>query len=151
MPDRKADVASVLVGIGLIAGCLFVVWQSWGYGLGTLRRMGPGLLPFTLGLTGILLGLAMIWRGARADRTGGTAIPLRRLAFIGGAFVFFALAIEPLGLIGTLFGTTMIGAYADDDAQLGQTVLLATALTATIWLIFVYLLGLAIPLWPGIL
>lgn len=143
------DLASILVGLALVAGCLFVVWTAWGYGLGSLRRMGPGMLPFVLGVLGIGLGLAMVWRGAARIEPLGEHVPLRRLGFIGGAFVFFAIAIEPVGLIATLFVTTCIGAYADKDARTGQTAVLAAGLTAGIWLIFIYLLGLSIPLWPG--
>jgi len=144
----KRDHASILVGLALAAGCLFVAWEAWGYGLGSLRRMGAGFLPFALGLFGIALGLAMAWRGLRRAERAGEMLPLRRLTFIGAAFVFFAIAIEPLGLVMTLFVTTCIGAFADEDARVGQTVVLAGCLTGAIWLIFVYLLGLAIPLWP---
>ncbi len=149
--EKKVHPAGLLFGLGLAASCVFVALQSWEYGLGSFRRMGPGLLPFMLGLVGILLGLAMAWRSVRSPLHEGAYLPIRRLIFIGAAFVFFALAIEPVGLMGTLFCTTIIGAFADADALPTQTLALAAGLTATIWLVFVYLLGLAIPLWPNFL
>lgn len=117
--------------------------------LGHCAGWGRACCPLFLGVLGIGLGLAMVWRGAARSEPLGEHVPLRRLGFIGGAFVFFAIAIEPVGLIATLFVTTCIGAYADKDARTGQTLLLAAGLTAGIWLIFIYLLGLSIPLWPG--
>ena len=149
---KPLDIAGLLVGLAVVATCLFVVWHAWGYGVGTPRHMGAGFFPFVLGVTGTVLGLAMVVRCVRpagAMRLPGEKVPLRRLIFIGSAFVFFALAIENLGLIAALFGTTIIGAYADADARVVQTVALAGGLTAAIWFIFVYLLGLSIPLWPG--
>lgn len=147
---RTTDRAEALFGAAVVVGCAVVVWTASGYGIGTPRRMGPGFFPFMLGVGGIVLGLAMVLRGFRPSLPQGQEVPLRRLGFIGAAFVFFALGIEPLGLIVTLFGTTLLGAMADKDARPGQTVVLAACLTGAIWLVFVYLLGLSIPVWPTV-
>ena len=65
------------------------------------------------------------------------------------AFVFFAIAIEPLGLILTIIGTTLLGAFADREARPLQSLMLAIGLALSIWVLFVVLLGLSIPVWPG--
>lgn len=94
------------------------------------------------------MGLVMALLSLRSTRGPEQIVPFRRFVFIGAAFAFFALAIEPLGLLGTLFVTTVVGAYADAEARAGQTLVLATCLTAAIWLVFVRLLGVAIPPLP---
>ncbi|APE43529.1 hypothetical protein BOO69_08980 [Sulfitobacter alexandrii] len=143
------DAAALLTGLAIAAGCAWVAWESWSYGLGSLRRMGPGFFPFFAGIAGAAIGLVIAWRALRAEDDAGQSVPLRRLLFIGAAFVFFALAVQPLGLLVTLFITTLIGAYADAEARLGQTLVLATCLSGGIWLIFVRLLGVSIPAFPS--
>jgi hypothetical protein len=154
MPDmndsqsKTPDVAGVLFGLATAAGCAWVVWEAWGYGVGTPRRMGPGFFPVLLGAGGVVLGLLMAWRGSRRSFALGEEVPLRRLGFIGAAFVLFAVAIQPIGLVVTLFGATLLGAMADADARPVQTLILAAGLALAIWIVFVELLGLAIPVWP---
>ena len=146
---RRPDLRSLLAGLALVAASAAFAWTAADYGIGTPRRMGPGFFPFYLGLIGTVLGALMVIRAFTAPASGGTRIPLRRLFFIGAAFLLFALAIEPLGLILTLIGTTFLGAFADEEARPVQSLILAVGLAVAIWVVFVLLLGLTIPVWPG--
>jgi len=144
-PDKTALIA----GIAVAGVCAICAALAWSYGIGTPRRMGAGFFPFFLGLVGIMLGIAMIVGAIVAPQREGEEVPLRRLSFITAAFILFGVAIEPLGLIITVAGTALLGSFADPDARLGQSALLAIGLALGIWGIFVGLLGLGIPVWPG--
>lgn len=147
--DQRLDVRALVAGIVILCGCLALTWTASGYGIGTPRRMGPGFFPFYLGIIGTGLGALMTIRAFVAPLHAGADVPLRRVIFIGLAFVFFAIAIEPLGLILTIIGTTLLGAFADREARPLQSLMLAVGLALSIWVLFVVLLGLSIPVWPG--
>jgi len=146
---HRPDVRDLLAGIAILCSCAALAWTASTYGIGTPRRMGPGFFPFYLGIIGTGLGALMIARAFVAPLHAGTEVPLRRLLFISAAFLLFAVAIEPMGLILTVIGTTLLGAFADKEARPLQSLLLAIGLAAAIWVLFVLLLGLSIPVWPG--
>jgi biotin transporter BioY len=144
---RRAELLAGLAVIALAAGFL---WLSRDYGMGTLRRMGAGFFPVVLGWAGVGLGALICAQAVLArDLELLPATRLRRLIFIAAAFVAFGLAIDPLGLPLTLFVTSLIGSLADRETQRREAVLLALVLAAGITALFVGLLGLPLPVWPG--
>ena len=62
--DLIAGVVIALCGVGAILGAL-------DYGLGTLRRMGPGLFPNVLGVLMIAVGLIIAQRAVFAAHEAG--------------------------------------------------------------------------------
>ena len=143
------DRAGLVWGLVVAVGCTALALTAYGYGIGAPRRMGPGFFPFYLGLIGAALGAAMTLRAVLAPTHRGEAVPTRRLLFICAAFLLFALALRPLGLVLTVIGATLLGAFADRDARPAQSLLLALGLALAIWVVFVVLLGLPIPVLPG--
>jgi len=91
----------------------------------------------------------MALRAVVAPRHDGGSVRPRRLVFIAAAFVLFAVLIEPAGLAITVTVTAVVASLADPQARLWQSLALGVGLAAGIWLVFVVLLGLSIPLLPG--
>ncbi|AWN46541.1 tripartite tricarboxylate transporter TctB family protein [Methylobacterium terrae] len=125
---------------------------------GTLRSMGPGMVPralaIGLGLCGLLLaGSGLVRRGQALDR-----VSLRGPVVILLAVAAFALTIRPfplgglatpgLGLIGAGPLTVVIGGFASPEARLRENLALGLGLTAFAMLLFGDLLNLPIPMFP---
>jgi hypothetical protein len=138
-------------GIVLVALALFALWASsdlqgmrgFSFGAGTAPRMfGVLMLLLSAGiaLSGLLLeGPALAhysWRG-----------PL----FVMLSIVFFALAIRTLGLVVTAFTSFMIAAYGSHELKWIETLIVGVCLTAGCAVLFPYILGLPMPMWPRFL
>ena len=75
---------------------------SLGFSIGTAERMGPGFFPLGVGIllavTGIVLVLGAIGRGATGSRLGSWA--LKPILIVTAAVIAFGLLLEPGGLHG---------------------------------------------------
>jgi hypothetical protein len=123
---------------------------SFSYNIGTLLRMGPGFFPALVFGALILVGLVIV---ARALLQPGEAIePLAMrplaLALVLGAVLVFGLGVERLGFVVSAFLLVLVACFAGARLSAVQMALLAAGLTAFCWFIFVFALGLPLPLWP---
>jgi len=149
---------SVVSGFALLALAALALWLSRDLPSGTLRAIGPGLMPRWLAYGVGACGLALVAIGL--VRTG-TA--LERWTFRGPVFVIlailaFALTIRPTPLgaisspgLGLAFAgplSILIAGYATPEARLRELLILGLALTAGSMLLFGDLLNLPIPLFP---
>ena len=138
-------------GVVLLAVALFALWagsdlqgmRGFSFGAGTAPRMFGGLLVALsagIALTGLLTnGPAMAhysWRG-----------PL----FVVAAIVFFALSIRSLGLIVTAFTSFMIAAAGSHETRWLEAVIVGACLTVGCAILFPYVLGLPMPMYPRFL
>ena len=112
------------------------------FAFGSLTRMGPGFLPSVLAwlLIGIgafvsLRGLAL--RGAPIERS-----TWRPQIVIVVAIVLFALLIERVGLIPTVFVVTNVASFAATEFRFRDSLLLSVGLSVACYAVFVQLLGL---------
>lgn len=139
----------LVAGLVVVAGCAAAAWISVDYGLGSPRRMGAGAFPFVVSLLGITFGAVIAVRAVLWPEQVDAPVRWRRLFFVSAAFLLFAAAIEPLGLFLTIPAVTILGAMADPKARAWESLLLGIGLSIGIWVIFVRLLSLGIPLLPG--
>lgn len=138
-------------GVVLMALGLFALWASsdlqgmhgFSFGAGTAPRMFGGLLVALaagIALTGLLSeGPALAhyaWRG-----------PL----FVMASVLFFALAIRPLGLVVSAFVSFLIAAMGTHETRWVETVIVGACLTLGCALLFPYVLGLPMPMFPRFL
>jgi len=123
--------------------------MSLNYKMGTLRDMGPGFLPFWLGLLLAGLGLVAAIQAsfAAADETRLRVEPTQ-LLFVIGSTLCFALLLRPLGMVLAVVIMTLISSLASREFTFLERIVTAVALAALAWLIFYYALGLPLPLWP---
>jgi putative tricarboxylic transport membrane protein len=137
------------------AGLIFIaigggfVLLAQRYRLGDMHRMGPAMFPTLVGALLAALGLIIALRSFALD---GAPVPRFEARPIGVsilAIVLFGLALQWLGLIAAVAALVLVGAYAARDVRLRDNLALAAVMVAFSVGVFVWLLGLPLPLWPG--
>jgi hypothetical protein len=137
------------------AGLIFIaigggfVLLAQRYRLGDMHRMGPAMFPTLVGALLAALGLIIALRSFALD---GAPVPRFEARPIGVsilAIVLFGLALQWLGLIAAVAVLVLVGAYAARDVRLRDNLALAAVMVAFSVGVFVWLLGLPLPLWPG--
>ncbi|WP_342641100.1 tripartite tricarboxylate transporter TctB family protein [Rhodoligotrophos ferricapiens] len=142
----QKSLRDILAGVIFAGFGLAFAIASLGYDLGTPLRMGPGYFPLVLAVVLIALGLAIAGKAlvdVGVEPLGG--IPWRGLVLLLAAPVIFGLTIKGLGLAPSLFVTALMSAFASRRTPLSVAVLLAALLTLFCVLIFVYGLGITVP------
>lgn len=139
----RRDAADLIGGAAL---ALFGAWffqHAFRYGMGDLRRMGPGWFPAAVGAVTVALGAAVFLPAL--FRAGETPRPaLRPFATICAGVAAFALLIQPFGLVPATFALVAVAALAEAGFRPLHTLALAAALAALAVLVFVR--GLGMPL-----
>jgi putative tricarboxylic transport membrane protein len=134
----------VFVAVGL-AGLYFGRELAFG----TSARMGPGYFPTLLSLFIIMIGLFVGFKGVTVEGPPIEPVQLRPLSFIIAAILIFGVLIDSIGLALTAVVLTIFAAYARRDVNLTETVLLGVGLALFTVIVFVYVLGQALPAWWG--
>jgi hypothetical protein len=140
----------VLAGLMFIGFAALGLWLSRNYPIGTAVRMGTGYVPRLLCWILLLLGAVILVIGLRAAdaEEGSPGLRWRPIVLIPAALVAFALTIERLGIVIAGLLLIGIGALGGRDLRVLEVVLAAAALVCFTWAIFVWALGLPIPVWP---
>jgi putative tricarboxylic transport membrane protein len=135
-------------GLLFIAVGLFTVVAARGYPMGTAVRMGPGYFPAILGAVLAVLGVIVAARGLWT--AGGTVAPpqLRPLLLVLASVVAFAVLVHSAGLVVATLALVLVSALGGWEFRLGEVAVLAAVLVALAIVVFVYGLGLPMPLWP---
>ncbi|MCO4053345.1 MAG: tripartite tricarboxylate transporter TctB family protein [Bosea sp.] len=152
--DFIAGLALLLVGGGALLGSMELPIK-------TSSGVGSGLLPVSLSLIMMALGVAQI---ALSWRTGSPVFsgwPWRGTITLLGAIVVFAITIRGVSLgplqlpaLGLVIAgplTVFIAGMATSDTRLGQLGLLSAGLSAFCLLLFRYGLGQPIPVAPWLI
>ena len=132
-------------GIFLVLIALFFIWEARGLPLGTLRAMGPGMLPTWLaifmGVGGFILALTAFLKGGEAM----TRPHIRGLFFVLGGLILFGFTVRWLGLIVAGPLAMIFASFATDEVRPVEAVIFAVVMTAFCIGLFKYMLGLPIP------
>jgi putative tricarboxylic transport membrane protein len=148
MPKWVRGPQDFIGGIVLVAVALFALWASsdlqgmhgFTFGPGTAPRMFAVLL---LGLGAVIAITGVVSEGAPLAHYSWRG-PL----FVMLAIVFFALAIRPLGLVVSGFASFLIAARGTPETRWVETLIVGLCLTIGSALLFRYVLGLPMPLFP---
>ena len=147
MPQVRRALRDILAGaVFVVIGVAFAT-GSLAYEIGSPLRMGPGYVPLALGILLIGLGLLVIAKGFIAG--SGEAIgevDWRAVILLTAALLFFGITIRGLGVVGALFGTSLLAALARSATSIRDAALLAVGVTALSVLIFIFALQLRLPL-----
>lgn len=140
----------ILIGVGA-----FIV--ALAYPVGSVRRMGPGAFPLVLSTLMTGLGVAMLVLEVAAGRlrlrsSGKFRFalkwqPVRAIVVIMLSLLAFALLVRPWGLFPATALMIFIATRAEPDRPVFGSLVLALASAIAAALIFVYAVGLPIPLW----
>ncbi|WP_293856940.1 tripartite tricarboxylate transporter TctB family protein [uncultured Alsobacter sp.] len=132
-------------GLFLMAVAALALWLSSDLPLGTMRAMGPGMLPRAIA---VLVGLSGLVLAASAFVSDGEALTrwhLRGPILILGAVAVFALTIRTAGLIVAGPASMIIASFATDEVRWKEAVIFSVAMTAGCILLFKVALKLPIP------
>lgn len=149
-----AGIFLIVIGLGawLMAGDL---------PLGTLRAMGPGMLPkaFALILSG--LGALLMLESLRFEGEQLESWSLRGIVFVLGGCLLFGMAIRgfelgplkvpALGLVIAGPLVMFVAGFASDEVKWKEIGIFAVVMTTLCALLFKYALGLPIPLAPWLI
>jgi hypothetical protein len=149
----------LVAGSALLAfGLFFSAYAFAQLRLGSFAQMGPGMFPLLVGVTISGFGVALLvetWLKAKrptatVDEAPPEAADWRTLALVVLSIVVFALVIRRLGMGPAIFGLVLVASFSSDELPPLKALMLAAALTALGWLVFVLALGLPIKLlmWP---
>jgi Tripartite tricarboxylate transporter TctB family len=134
-----------LIFIAIGGGFVLLAQQ---YRLGDMHRMGPAMFPTLVGALLAVLGAIIALRSFAFE---GEPVPRFYLRPIGVSLlgiVLFGVALQWLGLIAAVAVLVLVGAYAARDVRPLENLALAAVMIAFSVAVFVWLLGLPLPLWP---
>lgn len=146
MRETRIDIRELLAGAFAAGLGASAVWIAQDYPFGSLRRMGPGYFPTSLGW--LLIGLGTVIAAGGFLRGGLQPRPeWRNLIAVLAGVLAFALTVERFGLIAATTALVCIAAAADRTSTLRGTIILAACLVAMTIGIFVKGLGIPFRLW----
>jgi putative tricarboxylic transport membrane protein len=140
----------VLAGLLFMSVAILGLWISRDYPIGTALRMNTGYVPRLLCWLLLGLGAIIFFQGLRApaEKAGPSGSAWRPVLAVTIGMVAFALSIERLGLIVAIGLLTAIAALAARGQRPLEVVLTAVVLAVLCWAVFIFGLGLVLPVWP---
>jgi putative tricarboxylic transport membrane protein len=139
-PAYQVVAALVVLALGLGAA-----WLSYGYGLGSLRRPGPGLWPFVVSVLIVVLAVVLLVVGRDLDDAEKfTRASL--LVLVGAAtFVGLGLLLPTIGfeIPAVLLGIVWLRFLGGESWR--STIVISLATTAAFYLLFLYALKIPLP------
>ncbi len=147
MPAVRRALKDILAGAIFIAFGLAFAGGALTYDVGSLTNMGPGYVPLVLGVLLAGLGGLIILKGFIAVE-GEPIGPVdwRAVALITASLLFFGITVRGLGVVGALFGATLLASLARSATSWREALIIAAGLTVVSILIFIVALQLRLPL-----
>ncbi len=145
---RIANVTDLVSGLFLVGTGLFALALSWPLPVGSALRIGPGYIPqmlcyIQLGIGGLVVVRSLV----RSGEPWEPWVP-RPIVWILASIIFFAVAIDRLGLVVSVIGLVLLACLARSGWRPLEMVFLAAGLCLFSVLVFVVSLELMIPVWP---
>jgi hypothetical protein len=139
------------VGIVFVLIASMTLYQSLGFRLGTLSRMGSGFFPTILSSILMLIGAASILQAILKDREPLPEFSVRPIVMITLSILVTGWTLLHFGIVLALPILLAISAFADRELKWGKWYLVyIVLLTAVAVLLFVGLLSLPIPLFGSV-
>ncbi len=142
----KRDYRDMMAGALLLLLGAGAAWYALeNYRIGTVTRMGAGMVPMALGV--VLAGLGVVILIAGWFRKG--VIPEVRVLTpicIFGSIAVFGMMIQPFGLLPAVMASTTVASLAEKEFRPLRILVSGVILSVVAWGIFVFGIGLSIPL-----
>lgn len=123
--------------------------------MGSAARMGPAFFPTCLSLIMMVLGALVALRGILIRPINGPVrlekVNWRAFLLIHGSVLLFSVLLIPCGLLVALAAMIILSALADREARWKEIIACIIVLDAIAWVVFVYLVGMYIPVLPKFL
>ncbi len=136
---------NTVAGLALIGVAAFALWAVSDLSQGTLRAMGPAMLPRVVAIAIGVCGLIFVALGFLQKGESLAAWELRGPLIVGAGMVVFALTIRTLGFAVAAPLAMLIAGRGTTEARPKELVVFAVVMTAFCLLLFRYLLDQPIP------
>ena len=133
-------------GVALVALALFAIYLVKDLPQGTLRAMGPAMLPRWLAIGVGLCGAALAVIGLLRDGEGLEKWQFRGPIFVAIGIVAFAITIRLFGLVVAGPLALIIGGFGTDETRPKELVIFAIIMTAFCIGLFRYALNQPMPI-----
>ena len=133
----------ILIGLG------FAIYAYANYNLGSFAQMGPGMMPFVLGI--ILVALGAIISAIGWFSIGTYEVPdFRSLTAVTAAIIGFALVSNFFGMVPAVIALTVASGLADRKLTPRALAAMTAVLVVMAVGVFYFGLGIRMPLfaWP---
>jgi hypothetical protein len=147
---RRVNRRDLAFGALMVSLALFALWESRNYDMGTADQMSTGYMPWLISV--LLLSVGAII-GIRAFFSGGVIDPephewLRPLVAVAAALLVFMVSLNRLGLIVSSIVLVLIAGFASRETRPVGLAIWAVVLAIGSAVVFVWLIGLPMRLWP---
>jgi hypothetical protein len=136
-------------GVIFVAVAIAFVLLAHQYRLGDMHRMGPGMFPTLIGALLGALGTAIALRGLVFEGEPVPPFHARPIGISLVAIILFGAVLQWVGLVAAIGVLVILGGYATREVRPLENVALAAVMIVFSVGVFVWLLGLPIPLWPA--
>ncbi|WP_137045592.1 tripartite tricarboxylate transporter TctB family protein [Pseudolabrys sp. FHR47] len=140
------------------AGLLFILfsigflWLAKDYNFGSARRMGPAFFPIVLASALLVIGVIIGIRGVAVTEEPPRGFTFKGLVLVIVGTLLFGVLVRHAGVVVATAVLVAVSAFASQHFKLMPTLVLAVGLAAFCAVVFVYLLGLPMPIrgpWLG--
>ncbi len=141
-----------VAGLALIALAIFAIWAVGNLSQGTLRAMGPAMLPRWLAIGVAICGVLLIIGSLATAGPGLERWSIRGPVFVMAGIFAFALTIRVFGLMVAGPLAMIIGGFASPEVRWKEIIIFAAAMTLFCVGLFRFGLNLPIPIFiiPGV-
>ena len=136
---------NLIAGLALIAIALIAIWAVSDLSQGSLRIIGPAMMPRWLAIIIGVIGLLFVIGGFVVDGEPLERWHLRGPFFICTGMILFALTIRTFGFLVAGPLTMLLVGYGTIEVRKVELIVFAAAMTAFCIILFVYILDQAIP------
>jgi hypothetical protein len=158
---RIRSTQDLAAGLFMILLALIAIALSWDLSMGTLRQLGPGMLPKAFATICAGFGALLVLSSLRYNGEGLSGWSWRGVIFVLGGACVFGLTIRgfdigpihvpQLGLLVAGPLVILISGLAADDYRPKELVVFAVVMSMACIALFKYALSLPIPLAPWLL
>ena len=134
----------------IIAGVIFAVGAT-NYSMGTSAKPGAGYFPLILSVIMAILGAIVLFKSLTIETEGGDpigSIAWRPLLVIVVSIAVFGAVLPRLGMFMTIPLLIVMVSFAGDEFSWKGVIASSIVLTVFSWIVFIWGLGLTIPLKP---
>ena len=138
----------------ILAGCLMIFLGALGLlagrdlSYGTPAMMGPGFLPRSLCVIIALIGAIVLIKALTKPHEALDTVNPKPLIILVVGIAGFAFAAEGLGFVVATVWLLVVGSLADPESRWREIFISAAILTTLGALLFIYGLGVQMPIWP---
>ena len=138
----RIDKTELLSGLLIAAIGAFFYFGAMEYRMGTMTRMGPGMVPHWLGAIGMGLGALIILTGV--GKSGALPrVSWREFLAVVGAITAFGLILPRFGLVPAVFMASVVSILGNPRASLLYYMVVSSVVAFICWGVFIGLLGLS--------